>query len=88
MLIAHDLILFLLLNNILFNQKVYMEIMCSIDCYIHVKVHQTSEILKVLTFSFFLSFFDHFIRPLFIFTLIIKIATKLMFHDILLYLQP
>jgi hypothetical protein len=25
---------------------------------------------------------------LFIFTLIIKIATKLMFHDILLYLQP
>jgi hypothetical protein len=46
MLIPHDLNIFLVLNNILFNQKVYEEIMCLIDCYIHVKVHQTSEILR------------------------------------------
>lgn len=90
MLIIHDLNIFLLLNNILFNQKVYGEIMCLIDYYIHVKVHQTSENLKVLTiFKLLFSFyFDHFIRSLFIFTLRIKIATKLVFHDILLYLQP
>jgi len=57
MLIIHDLNIFLLLNNILFNQKVYGEIMCLINYYIHVKVHQTGENLKVLTIFNIIIFF-------------------------------